>query len=64
MTDPAALEQADRSDADLMLKLAKARVAQRALYKLFGPRVGADGWDQWGSGEDAVPMPVIPFNLK
>lgn len=53
----------DRRDADLMLTLVSARTMWRGLFREFGPRACADGWDQVGEGPDAVPMPQLPFNL-
>lgn len=55
-------EVSDRRDADLMFKLVQARVAWRALYRLYGPWVDAELFDQVGEGPDAVPLPRLPLN--
>jgi len=49
----------DRRDADLMFKLVQARVAWRALYRLYGPLVDPTLWDQVGDGPEAVPLPQL-----
>lgn len=53
----------DQIDADLMLALQIARSGYRVLLRKWGPTVNGELFDQYGDGDSAVPMPVIPFNL-